>query len=326
MWRIATVVLLAACNQDQAPVVESSSTSKPTGKDGGFSADLAKQIGSGSDMMGIMGSAASGSSGSSGSGASGSAAESAGSGSAVAAGSGSAKAPAAGSGSAKPTIAAGSAKDPKDPKDPKAPKEPAAGSAKAPVVAAGSAKPPAAGSGSAKPLAAGSGSAKPPAVPAAGSGTAKTANTNTPLSRDPVKPPAELAAIKISLLPNWERDIGEAGTLSFPVKTPSGDTRVFVFRYGIEDAAAPADREQYKKWLSDTKRLNVSSDRQRGAAWTLEGSDGSGAGAFRYLINFGGKKLICYGSLYKDAVSSKLGDLRDQTILQAKQICETLAL
>ena len=41
---------------------------------------------------------------------------------------------------------------------------------------------------------------------------------------------------------------------------------------------------------------------------------------------YGGKHLICYGSLYKDAESSKLGDDRDQTLIQAKQICETLAL
>ena len=55
-------------------------------------------------------------------------------------------------------------------------------------------------------------------------------------------------------------------------------------------------------------------------------SPGSGRAAFRYLVNFGGKHLICFGSLYKDAESNKLGDLRDQVIIQAKQICETLAL
>ena len=41
------------------------------------------------------------------------------------------------------------------------------------------------------------------------------------------------------------------------------------------------------------------------------------------VVIYGGKKLICYGSLYKD---SGLGDLRDQTVIQAKQICETLTL
>ncbi|HEY5933574.1 MAG TPA: hypothetical protein VIU61_03005 [Kofleriaceae bacterium] len=305
MSRIAILALVAACSQETAPVAEAPAA-KPTGKGGGFSADLAKQIGSN-----LGGSATAGGA------------------TVPAAGSDEPK-PEAGSakpetGSAKPeAVATGSAKpEPGTKPEPaagSAKPEPKAGSAAKPEPAAGSAKPvPAAGS--AKPIPA-AGSAKP--VPAAGSAT--TANSNAPLSREQMKPPAELAAIKISLLPNWERDVGEAGTLSFPIKLPSGAVRVFVFRYGIEDAAAPADRDLYKKWLADTKRLSVASDRQRGAAWTLEGNDGSGAGAFRYLINYGGKKLICYGSLYKDAESSKLGDLRDQAILQAKQICETLAL
>jgi hypothetical protein len=291
MWRIAILALLAACSQETAPVAEIPAA-KPTGKGGGFSADLAQQIGSN-----LGGS---------------------GSGETIAAKpeAGSAEPGSAEAGSAKPEVAAGSAAKP-EPAKPE-PAKPEAGSAKGSAAKVEPAKPPVAAAGSAQAPAAGSAKAPPPA--------ATTANTNAPLSRDPVKPPAELAAIKISLLPNWERDIGEAGTLSFPVKLPSGNVRVFVFRYGIEDSAAPADRDQYKKWLADTKRLSVASDRQRGAAWTLEGSDGSGAGAFRYLINFGGKKLICYGSLYKDGESSKLGDLRDQAILQAKQICETLAL
>ena len=44
------------------------------------------------------------------------------------------------------------------------------------------------------------------------------------------------------------------------------------------------------------------------------------------LVTYGGKRLVCYGSLYKDADSNRLGDDRDQTLIQAKQICETLAL
>ena len=48
--------------------------------------------------------------------------------------------------------------------------------------------------------------------------------------------------------------------------------------------------------------------------------------AFRYVVLYGGKRLICYGSYYKDAESNRLGDDRDQTLIQAKQICETLAL
>jgi hypothetical protein len=139
--------------------------------------------------------------------------------------------------------------------------------------------------------------------------------------------PAELAAIKISLLPNWERDVQDAGTISLGVKIPGRtDSAIFVFRYGYEDQTAPADRDAYKKWLADKKLLSVRQDRQAGAAWFLEGTDGSGNPAFRVVVNWGGKKLICHGSLYKDGESSRLGDLRDQTIIQAKQICETVAL
>ena len=35
---------------------------------------------------------------------------------------------------------------------------------------------------------------------------------------------------------------------------------------------------------------------------------------------------MCRGSLYKDAASTALGDLRDKVLMQAKKICETLAL
>ena len=48
--------------------------------------------------------------------------------------------------------------------------------------------------------------------------------------------------------------------------------------------------------------------------------------SFRYLVNYGGKHLICYGTLYKDPASNQLGDLRDKVLMQAKKICETLAL
>ena len=142
-----------------------------------------------------------------------------------------------------------------------------------------------------------------------------------------MKPPPEIAAIKLSLLPNWERDIGEAGTISFPLKVPGkSDVKIFIFHYGYEAPAAPADREQYKKWLGEQNVLKVSLDRQRSSAWYLEGVDGGNVPSFRILVVYGGKKLVCYGSLYKDQASNALGDLRDQTILQAKQICETLAL
>jgi hypothetical protein len=155
----------------------------------------------------------------------------------------------------------------------------------------------------------------------------KLDSINTAAPRVVVKPSAELAAIKISLSPNWDRDVGEAATISLVVKVPGkDDTKVFAFRYGYEDPKAPADRDAYKKWLADSKILTVNLDRQRGAAWYLEGVDGAGAPAFRFLVNYGGKKLICGGLLYKDAASSKLGDIRDKTVIQAKEICESVTL
>jgi hypothetical protein len=42
---------------------------------------------------------------------------------------------------------------------------------------------------------------------------------------------------------------------------------------------------------------------------------------------YGGKRLVCYGSLYKDKESTAFGpDLRDKVVNAAKKICETLAL
>jgi hypothetical protein len=198
---------------------------------------------------------------------------------------------------------------------------PPAGSG-APVAKAGSGDPtPPAGS-DAKP--AGPDSAAAPPKIATGAGPVIQSSGTTPKK---VALPAELAAIKFGMLPNWERDVQDAGTLSLSVKIPGGtSSAVFVFRYGYEDASAPADRDAYKKWLATKQQLVVAQDRQAGAAWFLEGGDGRGNPAFRVVVNWGGRKLICYGSLYRDAASSKLGDLRDQTVLQAKQICETIAL
>lgn len=170
--------------------------------------------------------------------------------------------------------------------------------------------------------AAGSGSAAKPAV-----GGGSSAAINTSAQRVPVKPPAEIAAIKLSLSPNWDRDVGEAATISLVVKVPGRDeSRVFAFRYGYEDPKAPTDRDAYKKWLADNKIFTVNVDRQRGAAWYLEGVDGAGAPAFRFLVNYGGKKLICGGLLYKDPISNQLGDIRDKTVIQAKEICESVTL
>jgi hypothetical protein len=172
---------------------------------------------------------------------------------------------------------------------------------------------------------------KPGPAAAAAPGASSTAEPSAQVSaapRGPVTVPAELAAIKLSLLPNWDRDIGQAGTFQYVVRIKGTQgTKTFAFRYGYDDPRAPKDHEQYKKYLQDTGALTGEiRDRQRGAAWFLEGNDAAGMPAFRYVVLYGGKQLICYGSLYKDAESSRLGDDRDQTLIQAKQICETLAL
>jgi hypothetical protein len=210
-----------------------------------------------------------------------------------------------------------------------------AGSAE-PVAKAGSAEP-VAKAGSAEPKA---GSEEPKAgstEPVAKAGSAEPAPQVTPgpgpivqgagTPPQKVTVPADLAAIKFGMLPNWERDVQAAGTLSLAVKIPGrGDSAVFVFRYGYEAADAPKERDKYKAWLAEKRLLTVRQDRQASGAWILEGDDGRGNPAFRVVVNWGERKLICYGSLYRDAASNRLGDLRDQTVLQAKQICETVAL
>jgi hypothetical protein len=171
-----------------------------------------------------------------------------------------------------------------------------------------------------------------PATPAANNATptntAKAGAPPTPASdnRTPVKPSAELAAIKFDLEPNWDRDLGEAGTFSLVVKVPStNEQRVFSVHYGYEDQAAPPDCDGYRKFLDDKKVMTVTLNRQRGAACYIEGNQG-GVAVFRYLLTYGGKRLMCSGSLYKDPASASLGDLRDKVLMQAKKICETLAL
>jgi hypothetical protein len=148
-----------------------------------------------------------------------------------------------------------------------------------------------------------------------------------PANRSYVKPSADIAAIKLDLEPNWDRDVGEAGTFSLVVKLPNtNDTRLFSVKYGYEDQNAPQDCDAYRKFLQDSKLMNVTLNRQRGAACYIEGSDQGGAMAFRYLVTYGGKRLMCHGSLYKDGASAALGDLRDKVLMQAKKICESLAL
>jgi hypothetical protein len=143
-----------------------------------------------------------------------------------------------------------------------------------------------------------------------------------------VDPGPALGAIKLDMEPNWDRDFETAGTLSFVLKVPnSSDTREFIFHYGYDLTGAPTDREAYKKYLADQKVLNVTLDRQRGAAWYLEGTDGNNNPTFRMEVTYGGKRLVCYGSLYKDKESASFGpDLRDKVVNTAKKICETLAL
>ena len=312
--RVALVFSLAAsvtgCKSDTddtvpppAPVGSGSGSAKSNfGAE--LNADLAGTAAPAGSAKAAAGSAASGSgvatSGSgSGAAASGSAVAASGSGSAVAAsGSG-----VAASGSGSVVAASGSGTRPA-------------------VAASGSGTPPAVpatGSGPLKPI--------PVPVPATGSGSAATA-TAPPQStapRVPAKVSPELAAIKLSLQPNWDRDIGDPATISLSVKRPSGDPAIFSFTYGYDDPRAPADRDAYIHFLGDQKLLTVAVNRQRGSAWYLEGTDANGP-AFRYLVNYGGKHLVCYGSLYKDAASSGMGDIRDEVINQAKKICETLAL
>jgi hypothetical protein len=146
--------------------------------------------------------------------------------------------------------------------------------------------------------------------------------------RTHVDPGPLLGAIKLDMEPNWDRDYENAGTISFVLKVPNtSDTRVFAFHYGYDLNGAPTDREAYKKFLADQKVLNVTLDRQRNAAWYLEGTDGAGNPAFRMLVTYGGKRIVCWGSLYKDKESTALGaDLRDKVVNTAKKICESLAL
>lgn len=294
------------CDDSSGDSSNFDTTSAPaTKKNSGFSAGLAKD-------MTVKGSGAA--SGSATAPASGSATPPP-SGSATPPTAGSATPPTSGSATA---IAAGSAKDPTpDPKDPKP--DPKAGSAD-----------PKAGSPDPK---TGSGAVvtnrdSSPLTPV-GSGSAKAGSGAPAVSvpRVAVKPSAEVAAIKLSLEPNWDRDVGEAGTISLVVKVPGGDaTRVFAFRYGYEDGKAPSDRDAYKKWLIENNILKPNIDRQHGGSWYLEGVDGSGAPAFRSIVVWGGRKLICGGSLYKDTASNQLGDIRDKTVIQAKAICESIAL
>ena len=90
----------------------------------------------------------------------------------------------------------------------------------------------------------------------------------------------------------------------------------------------PTDREQYKKWLARSAARSTSTlDRQRGAAWYLEGIDGDGAPAFRYLVQLRRqapdlRRLALQGSPSRTSSATSA----TRSIIQAKKICETLAL
>ena len=329
---VTSAALLAACHSDGGSTdetLESTSTPAKKGSAGGFTASLSADLADGSAAAGkgerTAGTATSDRS------PSGSAAEPMGTdaGSAKAppaatgTDAGSAKAPlpaaattGAGAGSATSTTAAATT-------------DAGAGSAKAIAGASTTPATTGVGAGSAKAIA---GASTAPATTGVGAGSAKSTTTAAAgttggaapaVARSPVVLTPELKAIKLSLLPNWKRDIEEAGTISLFVDVQSKDeTAVFKFHYGYDDPRAPSDREAYKKFLTDSKILTVAADRQRGAAWLLEGSDASGP-AFRVLVIYGGKRLVCYGSLYK---GSGFGDIRDEVIIQAKKICETIQL
>jgi hypothetical protein len=149
----------------------------------------------------------------------------------------------------------------------------------------------------------------------------------TPQAHVPQKMTPELAAIKFELLPNWKRDVVEGGSFTLSVDPPSGGAaKQFTFYYGYDDPRAPTDRDAYMKWLGDAGLLDVKLNRQSGAAWYLQGTNSNGEAAFRFLVNYGGKHLICYGTLYKDPESSRLGDIRDEVVNQAKKMCESIGL
>ena len=300
-----SISLLASCNEETSSAPTGGGVGSASAKTagGGFSADLAKEFASGSG--------------------SGSGSAKAGGGKAGDAKAGDAKAADAKAADAKAGDAKAGSGDAKA-ADAKA-GDAKAGDAKAGDAKAGDAKAGNAPAGDTKVADAKDAKVVPDAL-RSGTGPGPVIQSSGAVPKK-VNVPAELAAIKLGMLPNWERDVQDAGTLSLAVKIPGrSESAVFVFRYGYEDASAPADREAYKKWLADKRLLNVRQDRQSASSWYLEGADGSGNPAFRFVVSWGGKKLICYGSLYRDPESSKLGDLRDQTVVQAKQICETVAL
>ena len=191
-----------------------------------------------------------------------------------------------------------------------------------------------------KPIAAGDKGAVPAGdKPNAGAGATApvTPTPTTTTEAAPLKPSSaagvataalspELASVKLTLNEGWARDSVAPGTFSFFAPGDGGKNIRFVFHYAYEDATAPTQRAPYIQWLASTKAMNVTVDRQRGAAWFLEGTDGAGVPSFRYVITYGGRLLTCGGSLYKQGAAAGLRDLRDEIIMQAKRICESMDL
>jgi hypothetical protein len=207
----------------------------------------------------------------------------------------------------------------------------APGSSSATAAAAGSAT--AAAAGSATATATGSATAAGPASSHnAGVAAAQAADTDVPAPdlehREHVKVPPDIAAIKLDLDPDWDRDLGEGQTISFVLRVPNTNAKkLFVFHYGYEDPSAPGDPDAYVKWLTDHKVMTtVTLNRQNGAALLVEGKDPTGDEVFRAIVTYGGKKLVCYGSRYRTPAYNPLGDLRDKVVMAAEKICETLAL
>lgn len=154
------------------------------------------------------------------------------------------------------------------------------------------------------------------------------ANIEAPVRAAAATPP-ELANIKLTLMPHWARDVDRPGTVSlqlpFSVKG-QGPDRTFFFSYGHEKVGAPKDREAYKKWLADEKIMIVKVDRQRNGAWYLEGTAPAGHPMFRFQVNYGDKIVYCGGSMYRDPESARLGKLRDDIIIGARQVCASVSL
>jgi hypothetical protein len=167
--------------------------------------------------------------------------------------------------------------------------------------------------GSATSSGSGSGSAEP--VVAAGSAAAL-----------PLVP--SIATIKLTLLKNWQRDAKEPGTFSIVLPVASGDVAetAFAFEYGVEPDGTPTAREAYKAWLGTQAIMLVEKERQRGSTWFLEGKNATGHPMFRSFVKYGNRIIFCGGSAYKDGDQAKLGELRDQVLIQAKQICETVTM